>query len=351
MSSAPANLTDEVRGFLADLRSACPAAPTDLSIESSVDLCRTELVSVQDRLDALKSNAEQTHDIQVQLEEHSSNLNKQLAGYLADIELILHRAEGSGQAFFDETLQLRGVIDLLNQTVIAEGYFTFVLADTKHEVDRHVDEIVDWLVSSELAQWKMLRAQVADNGSALSKVIAEQLDARFDYDRSRLSTSLGRTLSDSMALFDAEGESKAVAESIRNAATNVLFLGVAALVMLVAATSAEALTGDVPPLSIAAGLAAAAVAVIPWARRRAKTQLQRRVGVLRMHLQKDLRYRAEKEIEASKKKIMEIVAAPITAINAEQSELAAHRVALDALEQRAVALQSRVASDEPKGTL
>ena len=80
---------------------------------------------MQNRLDELKSNAEQAHDIQVQLEEYSSNLNKQLDGYLADIGLTLHRVEGAGQAFFDETLQLRGVVDLLNQTVIAEGRAIF----------------------------------------------------------------------------------------------------------------------------------------------------------------------------------------------------------------------------------
>jgi hypothetical protein len=338
VSSAPANLPDEVRAFLSDLQASLSSTPPDISLESSVDLCRTEQTSVQTSLDALSADLARGKALQEHLEDYVAKLNKELPGYLGDIGLTLHRVEGNGQTFFDETLQLRGVIGLLNQRATAEAYLSFVLPDIDHAIDRHVDEIVDWLLSSELAEWKDLSAEVDGDNSALSQVISEQLDARFDYDRSRLSTSLSKMVSDTMEIFDAEANSKAVAEAARNASANSLFLAVAALVALAASAVPEASTGDVPPFGIAAGLAALAVAVIPWARRRAKKQLSRLIAALRMQLQNDLRFRAEKEIEASKAKISELLAAPLEALAQERRALTTRRDTLAVLEIRATEL-------------
>lgn len=349
MSSAPANLADEVREYLSDLRQVVPAVPLDISVESSIERCELEVAAAQTRIDVLGADLKQGQHLKAQLEEYQPKLQKELPAYLSDIGLTLHRVEGNGQTFFDETLQLRGVIGLLNQKATADSYRSFVLPDVDHAIDRHVDDIVEWLVTSELTQWKDLATQVDGDDSPLSGVISEQLDTRLDYDRSRLSTSLGCMVDDTMELFDAIGQSKAVAEAARNAAANSLFLAVAAVIALAAVAAPGAAESQISPVGVAATLAALAVAVIPWARRRAKKQLARMITALRVQLEKDLTYRIEKEIQTSHDKIGEIVDAPLDATQAEYDKLLARFSTLSALKSRGTLLQQLITDNTVGG--
>jgi hypothetical protein len=78
-------------------------------------------------------------------------------------------------------------------------------------------------------------------------------------------------------------------------------------------------------------LGAAAACVIPYARRRAKKMLHRRVGAFREHLLRDFRRQAEREITLSAKKIEEIIATPLQKVREEHSVLAARREELSTL--------------------
>lgn len=300
----------------------------------------------ENRLSSFKEDVQRGGRIESQLEEYASRLNKELTLQIADVGLTMHRMEGCGEAFFDETLRTRRSLDLLDQKTIREDYNGFVLSDSAHEIDRRVEDMVDWLVSSELDEWKRLGAQMEHAESPLARTVTEQLEARFDYDRSRLQTLFGKVSQAAMELFDPASESAGVAESGRNAATNALFLALAAIVALgVSLTHPNSSVGLTPPLSIAAGLAGAAIAVTPYTRRRAKKRLHRRVQALREQLERDLRRTAEKEIEASKKKIWEIVETPLQTIREEYNELSAKREELAKLEERAAKLLERFAAE------
>jgi hypothetical protein len=137
------------------------------------------------------------------------------------------------------------------------------------------------------------------------------------------------TTRDAVEIFDAGSESKQVGEAARNAATNAVFLGIAALLALGSAFSSPGTTfGAAPPGAVAFGLGAAAACVIPWARRRAKKMLHRRVNAFREHLLRDFRRQAEKEMTLSVQKIEEIIATPLKRVRDEHSALAARRAEL-----------------------
>ncbi len=127
-------------------------------------------------------------------------------------------------------------------------------------------------------------------------------------------------------MFDAASESKQVGEAARNAATNAVFLGIAAILALGTAYYAPSTTfGAAPPGAVAFGLGAAAACTIPYVRRRAKKMLHRRVNAFREHLLRDFRRQAEKEITLSAKKIEEIIATPLQRVREEYRALAARR--------------------------
>jgi hypothetical protein len=139
-------------------------------------------------------------------------------------------------------------------------------------------------------------------------------------------------------MFDAASESKQVGEAARNAAANAAFLGIAAIVALGTAFSSHAAIFEpASPAAIAFGLGAAAACVIPYARRRAKKMLHRRVGAFREHLLRDFRRQAEKEITLSAEKIQEIIETPLRKVREEHIALAARREELAGANNRSAA--------------
>jgi len=284
------------------------------------------LADIDKRLSELAADEELGSRFEAQLAAYGKKLTAELGAHLTDLDLTLHRMEGCGYAFFDETLTISHIVDLFDQKSIGEEYDGFVLADTANELDRRVEDFADWLLSSEMECWQSLRSQVEGERSLFATTVNERLEKRFDYDRSRLFAVFHGTTRDAVELFDAGSESKQVGEAARNAATNAVFLGIAAMVALGTAFSSHAATfGVASPAAIAFGLGAAAACVIPYSRRRAKKMLHRRVGAFREHLLRDFRRQAEKEITLSAKKIEEIIETPLRKVREEHSALAARR--------------------------
>lgn len=298
------------------------------------------LADIDKRLSKLAADRELGRRFEGQLADYAKKLTSELGAHLTDLDLTLHGMEGCGYAFFDETLTVGHVIDLFDQQQITEEYDGFVLANATNELDRRVEDFADWLLASEMDCWRNLRVQVEGADSLFTATINERLDKRFDYDRSRLFAVFHGTTRDAAEIFDAGSESKQVGEAARNAATNAVFLGIAAVLALGTAFSSPAATfGAAPPGAIAFGLGAAAACAIPYARRRAKKMLHRRVGAFREHLLRDFRRQAEKEITLSAKKIEEIIAAPLQKVREEHGALAAKREKLAKMDGRAASLR------------
>jgi hypothetical protein len=293
----------------------------------------TNLADVEKRLGELAADLELGARYESQLAEYGEKLAAELGVQLTDLDLTVHRMEGCGYAFFDETLTIGHILDLFDQNGIAEEYDGFVLADTASELDCRVEDFTDWLLSSEMEYWQKLRAQVEDDGSKLAGTITERLDKQFDYDRSRLFAIFGRVTRDAVEIFDPGSESAQVGEAARNAATNAVFLSAAAVAAIVMAVSSNGVAlGLSSPMGIAAGLAAAAACVIPYSRRRAKKMLHRRAGAFREHLLRDFRRQAEKEIALSKNKIAGIIETPLEEVRQEHAALSKRRAELNDLE-------------------
>lgn len=293
------------------------------------------LADIEKRLGELATDQELGASFEAQAAEYGEKLTAELGVHLTNLDLTLHRMEGCGCAFFDETLTTSHLVDLFDQEAIGEEYDGFVLADTASELERCVEDFADWLLTSEMECWQRLRRQAEDGHSPFATTINEQLEKRFDYDRSRLFAAFRGTTQDVVSIFDAASESKQVGEAARNAATNAVFLAIAAIIALATAFSSHAdAFGAASPGAIAFGLGAAAACVIPYARRRAKQMLHRRVEAFREHLLRDFRRQAEKEIALSTKKIEEIIATPLQQVRAEYSALAARREQLAALDGR-----------------
>ena len=65
---------------------------------------------------------------------------------MADIDNILLEMERRGQDYFDDTMRIGRVMDLLNRSRVQQGFEQQVVADAPQQIERKVGELVDWLV-------------------------------------------------------------------------------------------------------------------------------------------------------------------------------------------------------------
>jgi hypothetical protein len=66
-----------------------------------------------------------------------------------------------------------------------------VLADAPRQIERRVQELIDWLVSSELRQWQAIHEHLARRRHEHADRIVGQAGGSFDFDRIRLLERVG----------------------------------------------------------------------------------------------------------------------------------------------------------------
>ncbi len=265
---------------------------------------------------------------------------------MAAIDNVLLELDRRGQAYFDEMMRLAHIVDLLNKSRIQETFERDVVADAPALIERRVDELIDWLVESDLRQWQAVTAHLASQRAAYrDRVVGGDID-HFRSDRARLIQSVGNEAQRVVETYDKREEARALAESARNAvaaaaATGVGAVGLGAIVTMAASTVAADVTGIV----MASVVGAIGFLIIPAKRRRAKLEMREKVSALRARLSAAMRTEFESEVAGSVQRIRDGVApysrfvrAEGEKLKAEQAELARFSGELEAMRGRVEAL-------------
>jgi hypothetical protein len=219
-----------------------------------------------------------------------------------------------------------------------------VVADTSAQVEAQVRDLIDWLVDKDFHQWR----QVMD---FLNKRVTQQHEHRmvgqvgggFESNRKVLLESVGRSAREVVATYDKDAEAKAVAESVQMAVAQTAIVEVSAiglgalLVKLLAATMA-----DVTGVLAAGAIAAMGLYVIPYKRRRAKNELQAKIGDLRERLSTAISEQFERELARSLSGIQDSVRPYTRFVEAEQATLADTEAALQSTDAALRALAARI---------
>lgn len=277
---------------------------------------------VDGRLELLQGDLASLDDIDRQLEVYREDLEREFAFRLADVEKVLGDVEARGLAYFDDTVRLGRVFDLLNRNRIKGEYERRVLAEAPQEIERKVQEVIDWLVASELRQWQAVMDHVSQRKNDHSDRIVGQAGGSFDYDRTRLLESVGGTARRTVAGFDREQEASRLADSVQAAVAGAALLevgavGLGATIAAVASSTAIDVTGIIA----ATTLAIVGFAIIPARREKAKKELRTRIALLRQDLMAALQKPFEAEVERSIHRIREAIAPYTRFVRAERGKL------------------------------
>jgi small GTP-binding protein len=274
------------------------------------------------RLALLAEDFNTLGNLERQLELYRQDMTRDFNFRMSDIENILYDMEKRGDAYFDETMRLGRVLDLLNRDRIQRGFEEQVVADAPQAIELKVNEIIDWLVSSELNQWQAVMDYLNQRKQEYQDLMVGDIGGDFHYDRDRLIDSVGRSAQQVVKTYDAAAEAKKIATRAQasvaeTAAAEVGAIGLGALITALATTAAVDVTG----ILAASVIAALGFFVIPARRRAAKKELAERMAALRTQLTGALTAQFEKELNRSLQRINEAIMPYSRFVRAEQNKL------------------------------
>ena len=299
---------------------------------------------VRERLDLLKGDLDTLGEVERQLTVYQQDLSRDFELRMADIDRILLEMEGRGHDYFDETMRIGRVMDLLNRSRVQQGFEQQVVADAPQQIERKVGELVDWLVESDLRQWQAVSGHLAERQRQYrDRIVGGEAPTRFHYDRSRMIESVARETQKVVDSYDRRREARELADGARNAVAAAAAVGAGALglgtLVTVAATTAAA---DVTGLILASVMAAIGFFILPAKRQRAKTEMREKITAVRARLSEALREQFQKEIHRSGDRIREGIGPYSRFVRAEGDNLKAIDQELREIGDELASLRARV---------
>jgi hypothetical protein len=259
------------------------------------------------------------------------------------VDNVLHAFERRGIAFFDDTLRVGRVLDLLNKSRLKDEFTRDVIQDMPRQIEREVHDIIDWMVASDLRQWQGVMGRIEARRAARAERLVGTVDSRFEYDRARLLETVGRAAERAIQDYDHTREAEAMAESVQTAVAGAALAEVGAIGLGAAVTALATTTfADVTGILAASALAVVGLFVIPVRRRQAKAATRARVEAMRRQLMTSLSGQFEREIERSLARVRDAISPYSRFVRTEHERLAAANAELTAIRDRLSGLQQRV---------
>ena len=276
---------------------------------------------VDEQLELLTVDFRALEEIDGQLTVYKEDLERDFRFRLSDIENALLDFETRGIDFFEETMRLPRVFDLVNKSKMKSDFEHKVVGDLPRVIEQRVNGVIDWMIETELHQWQAVTDYLESRRTAESDRLVGKF-GKFEYDRKRLLDTVGRTARQAIDGYDQDRESTRLAESVQTAVAGAALLevgavGLGTIVTMIASTTLADMTG----LFAAGVLSVLGLLVIPARKRAAKRELHRKVASVREQLIDALNTQFDRELEQSIARIREAIAPYTRFVRAEHIRL------------------------------
>ncbi len=296
-----------------------------------------------EQLGLLSEDLRTIDDITRQLESYAEDIDREFRFRLSDMDNLLLAMEKRGTEFFDDRVRLRNLPDLLKSERLRADFARDVIGETPQQIEKKVDELIDWLVESDLNQWQSVVQHVNRRRSAHADRIVGDAPSRFETNRAGLLDTIGRTAREGIGRYDRHAEAQRIAEGVQKAIAGTALVEVGAVslgatIALLASGSAADVTG----LVAAGTMAALGLFILPHRRSRAKRELAEKIEEMRGSLMKTLAGQFAAEAEKSRARIRETIGPYDRFVRAERKLLEQRRDRLNELSEQVASLQVRV---------
>jgi GTP-binding protein EngB required for normal cell division len=299
---------------------------------------------IDSRLDLLKADFNTLDDVETQLALYKEDMSRDFTYRMSDIENLLFEMEQRGQDYFDETLRLGRIFDLVRKERIQHEFTQVVVADVPQRIEGKVAELIDWLVDSDLRQWQAVTEHLAERRRQhKERIVGDLGSGSFHHDRERLIEGVGREARRVVDGYDKHREADAIATGAQNAvaalaAVEVGAVGLGTLVAILATTA----TADITGVLLAGVMAAIGLFVIPARKRQAKLELREKISAMREQLIRSLRTQFEREIERSSLNVQDAIAPYSRFVRAERGKFLEAKASMSDLKNKMESLKVKI---------
>ena len=303
-----------------------------------------------ERLTLIGDDLEVLAEIERQLAVYRADMERGFELRMAAVEKELGDMEARGHRFFEDTLRIGRVIDLLNRARVQKEFEDTVVADAPVQIERRVSELIDWLVDQDFRQWQAVTARLSErHRHHAPRVLGAPEVGTFHNDRSRLIDSVGREAQRVVDTYDRRREAEAIADQARvavaaAAAAGGAAVGLGAIVTIAASTVAADVTG----ILLASVVLGIGFLIIPARRKKAKATLEEKVAALRARLAGALKAEFDRAREQSHVRLTDAVAPYSRFVRAEEDRWRTAQRALRDLGERTSAVLARLGAPDAR---
>jgi small GTP-binding protein len=296
-----------------------------------------------DRLATLADDLHLVDNVEGQIDVYAEDLRRAFGPRLAEIENVIHELNARGEKFFDETVRIGRVFDLLNTERTRGAFEREVVADTAERVDKLIDSTVDWFVGAEGRLWRQVSTSIRQRQVAMSG-LGEDPD--FIVARREVLQSVGDRARNALGAFDRDREAREIGQGMRDAVAQTALAEVGAVSLGAAiALLFGTVAADVTGLLAATLVASLGLYILPARKRRALDAFRTKTRELRERLIHALRGQLEREITTSTERVREAIAPYTRYVRAEGNRLHGQRDALSRLQDQFSQLRAVIESN------
>ena len=263
----------------------------------------------QDRLAVIADDLKTIDNIERQLALYKEDMRKQFEFHLTRVENVIHRMNQRGDVFFEETIRIGRVFDLMNSDRIKGEFAKNVIGDTERAIDETIDELIDWMVEQDLRVWEAVNEYIDRRRlNAYAEELIGDVGTQFKYDRRSMLESVSKRAQEEVDRYDAARHAHELSLGVRNAVATVAVaeagaVGLGALVVSAASTAAVDITG----ILAASVLAGVGLFVLPIKRRNARKDFHERSAELEKRLMEVMNEQFENELNRSVARIADAI--------------------------------------------
>jgi small GTP-binding protein len=315
-----------------------------LGIAATVIQKYTQVIAGRQEL--LRGDVQTLDAIDEQVAAYEVDMRRDFRYQLSHVDNVLYEMAERGDRFLDEMLRLGRIFDLINGEKLRGQFEREVVADTSRQIERHVGELIDWMVDKDYRQWRAVTEYLTRRAAQHTDRIVGQVRDDFELNRQNLLASVGRDAQRVVDGYDREAESFKLAQEVQRAILQTAAVEAGALglgALLVALLHSTLL--DVSGILGAGALAALGLYVLPHRRSRLKTQLRGRVTQLRDQLNDTLTRRFEVELRDSGQRLREGIAPYTRFVRVEREKLDRLSTDLQETRRRAEVIRAEIDTD------
>ena len=298
--------------------------------------------STQSQTEELKEDLKTAASLESTITDYERDLQNELRPRLAEMENILHRLEQRGLDFFDTTIRLTRIQDLMRGDKVRSEFEQRVLADVPQQIEDQVQRLIDWLVQKDLQEWQRVMTYVQRRRALHTEhIVGEGIEPR-EMRRRELIDSMGKTVQRIVDTYDRDREASELAAHVETAVAQTALLEVGAVGLGALVTAAVLSTSlDITGILAAGTLAIIGLFVIPYKRKQAKDSFKEKMTSLRENLLDTLTTQFTRESQGAVARLKEGITPYIRYVHTERERIEKSETLLAKLRRQLSVLRAR----------